>query len=109
MTSELLTSLAGSLLSLAFSYLPGLKEAYNRLTAVQKRLVMLTLLGLTAAALYGLSCAGFAPQWGLPATCGEAGALFYLKLFFDALAANQATYLLTPHTAPNGNGLITQE
>lgn len=96
MTAESLTSLAGSLLSLGFSYLPGLSDAYGRLTAVQKRLVMLVLLGVSAAGLYGLSCAGFAAHFGLPETCGEAGALLYLKLFFQALAANQATFLLTP-------------
>ncbi len=48
MTTETLSATAAILLSLAFSYLPGLSTAYQGLSSIHKRLVMLALLVLTA-------------------------------------------------------------
>lgn len=90
MTADKLAYLAGVVLSLAFSYIPGLKERYDVLDGQYKRLVMAGLLLLVAAATFGLSCAGILED----VTCSEQGLIGLAWLFIDALIANQATYLL---------------
>ena len=75
MTTETLTLLAGTILSLGFSYIPGLSDWYRRLGetpdgegdgGTRKRLVMLALLVLSAAGGFALACSG----WGRPPGCG---------------------------------------
>ena len=57
MTSESLASLAGILLSLVFSYVPGLNTRFDGLEPIYKRLVMLAALlvatGIIVIALGG--------------------------------------------------------
>ena len=55
---EVLSAAAGVLLSLAFSYLPGLNGWFASLEGTHKRLVMLAALVLVAAGAFALSCAG---------------------------------------------------
>jgi hypothetical protein len=99
MTSEKLAELAGILLSLAFSYVPGLREKYDALDGIYKRLIMGGALLVVAGAVFGLSCAGIIGD----VVCTEAGAVGLVRVFIAALIANQATYLLVgsgvPHTA----------
>ena len=97
MDIEELSMAAGTLLSLGFSYLPGLSRRYAELTAEQKRLVMLGLLALVSLAVFGLACLGEI-AWDLfPAvTCNQRGAVGLLKTFVLAVIANQATYLISP-------------
>lgn len=90
MTSEKLAELAGVVLSLAFSYVPGLKEKYEALSGIYKRLVMVGCLVVVAGAVFGLSCAGILSD----VVCSEAGAIGLVRVFIAALIANQATYLL---------------
>ena len=92
MTATELGSIAGIVLSLAFSYVPGLKGTYDKLSGDYKRLVMAALLLVTAGAVLGLSCAGMLAN----VECTQAGALGLLKVFIAALIANQGTYLLSP-------------
>ena len=96
MTADTLSASAAILLSLAFSYIPPIDELYQRLTATQKRLVMLAALLLTAAGSFALACAGLADQLGLPLTCDTPGALGLLRALIAALVANQAAYALSP-------------
>lgn len=99
MTSNQLAEFAGIVLSLAFSYVPGLREKYDALDGSYKRLVMLGALALVAAGVFGLSC------WGImdSVTCTKTGAIGLFEAFVAAAIANQATYLLVgsgvPHTA----------
>jgi uncharacterized membrane protein len=92
MTVELLSAIAGILLSLAFSYIPGLKTWYDQLAADAKRLVMLGALFLVAAAIYGLSCAGIYQI----VPCDQAGLVKMIEIFVLALVANQSTFLISP-------------
>jgi hypothetical protein len=94
MTPELLVSIAGIILSLAFSYIPGLDVKFAALEGVYKRLVMLGLMVLTAAGAYGLSCAGLIDA----STCDQAGAWGLVQLFIFAAIANQSAYMLSPET-----------
>jgi hypothetical protein len=98
MTATELSFVAGALLSLAFSYVPGLNSKFAALEPEKKRLVMLGLLALVSLVVFGLGCAGFAADLGLSVTCDRAGAVGLLKAFLGAVVANQAMYSLSPRT-----------
>jgi len=95
MTAETLALIAGAVLSLGFSYTPGLSEWFAKLEGVYKRLIMAGLLLLVAAVVAGLACAGFGPDFGLTVTCDRAGLIALVQTFVVALMANQATYSIT--------------
>ena len=92
MNAELLASVSGIVLSLAFSYIPGLNSKFGALEGDKKRLVMLGVLFLTALGFLGLSCIG--RYSGV--TCDVDGAWNVLKVFIYAAIGNQAAYALTP-------------
>lgn len=92
MTAELLAGISGTVISVLFSYLPGLSGAYAALDATYKRLVMAAVLLLVTAAVYGLSCAGLFDFFA----CDKSGLLKAVEIFITALVANQATYLISP-------------
>jgi hypothetical protein len=94
MTPELLVSIAGIILSLAFSYIPGLAGKFAGLESVYKRLITLGLALVAAAGVFGLSCAGLIDS----VTCDQDGAWGLLQLFIYAAIANQAAYTLSPET-----------
>jgi hypothetical protein len=116
MTSTALAATAGALLSLLFSYLPGLSAWYDRLgerpdpgnrggmTAdggTHKRLVMLALLGLSAGLCYGVACAGWGDllqALGAQVRCDRAGLLELLQALVVAIMANQSVYQISPRT-----------
>lgn len=96
MTAESLAGIAGVVLSLVFSYIPGLNTKYAVLDGVYKRLIMLALLVLTAGAVFGLSCAG----WGnMSVVCSKEGLMGMVQVLLTAIIANQSAYLITPATA----------
>ena len=92
MSAESLSAIAGLLLSLVFSYVPGLAPRFDALDGTTKRLVMLLLLAAVSAAAFLLSCNGVLPL----VTCDKPGALGLLQTFIAALVANQGTYLVSP-------------
>ena len=94
MSSELLAAIAGIVLSLACSYIPGLSTKFAKLQSSTKRLIMAGLLLLTGAAAFGLSCAGVFST----VTCDKAGILGLVSHFITALIANQSAYTLSPET-----------
>ena len=96
MTPQLLSSIAGIILSLLFSYIPGLSSWYDTLTATYKRLVMLALLAVTSLSAFGLACLGWLPYFNLNLACDQKGGVELLMAFVLALVANQSTYLITP-------------
>ncbi len=104
MNTDTLTALAGLILSLAFSYLPGLKSRYGALDGTAKRLVMLVVLAATSLSLYALACSPYADLLGMTVRCGTSGAIELLRLFLTALIANQAAYSLTPRFSARANG-----
>ena len=100
LTPELLSAIAGILLSLLASYLPGFSAWFDRLEAIHKRLVMLGLLAASSLAIAGLSCAGLGETWGLrslglPLACDRNGGILVVQAFLLALIANQSAYLIT--------------
>ena len=90
MENNLLATLAGVLLSLAFGYIPGLREWYGGLESVRKAQVMAAALLLAGVGVYLASC--YTPFAGV--TCDEAGFWELVELLIAALIANQATFLI---------------
>lgn len=100
LTPELLSSIAGILLSLLASYLPGFSGWFDRLEAIHKRLLMLGLLAAVTAAIVGLACAGWGETYGLQTfglqtACDQGGITLALQAFILALIANQSAYLIS--------------
>lgn len=93
--SVLLANIAGAVLSLAFSYIPGLKDWYDPLDANKKRGIMALALLAVTGAVFGLSCATWV-DLGWNITCDVNGVFGLLKVFVGALLANQAVYMLSP-------------
>lgn len=90
MTSEQLAALAGAVLSLVISYVPGLKDWYDALTPTPKRLLMLGLLALSAVGALAWGCRlDLVP-------CVVLSWENYLTAFIAAVIANQSAYLLSP-------------
>ena len=89
MTENTVGMLAGALLSLLFGYAPGLRPWYEALEATLKALVMAGLLLVAVVVIYLAAC--YTP-YATGITCDEAGVWQLVRLFMDALIANQATY-----------------
>lgn len=95
MTVEQLGAFSGVILSLLFSYVPGLSDKFNALEATKKSLVMAGLLLLVAAGALALSCANIV----VTVECTQAGLLALINVYIAALVANQAAYLISPKKA----------
>lgn len=95
MSATDLSMLAGAILSLLFSYMPGLSEKYDSLQPEQKRLIMLGMVVLVAVGAYALACAGYADRLGYSVECTDAGLIELAKAVIAAAVANQGVYGLT--------------
>ena len=89
---ELLPYLVGVVVSLVFSYVPGLKTWYEAQSGY-KSLIMLGVLVLVSAAYFGLGCTNW--DIGIIVTCDKEGLMALLFAFVKIVLANQSTYLLT--------------
>lgn len=99
MTADLLSSVSGVVLSLLFSYLPGLSAWYGGLTGGKKRLIMLGMLALVAGGMYALDCGGLLVKI-VPDMAGMCSAtdgwVQVLRAFVLAMIANQSAFALSP-------------
>jgi hypothetical protein len=98
MTSDTLVLLAGAVLSLLFSYIPGLNTGFAALAPEVKRLIMAGLMLVVAAAAYGLSCAGVGASLGISLVCDQSGLLGLIRSLILAVVANQGAYAISPQT-----------
>jgi len=96
MTPEYLSSLAGILLSLLASYLPGFSPWFDNLEPNLKQLFMLLLILAAAIGSYGVSCGGWGDLVNPLVACATAGVIIIAKAFIAALIANQAAYAISP-------------
>ena len=93
-TPEVIAMLAGALLSLAFSYIPGLSDKFGAMLPEYKRLIMAGLMVLVGAGAFGLSCAGILD--GL--TCDQPGVIRLVWVIILAITANQSMWLISKPT-----------
>lgn len=98
MTLETLTICAATVLSLAFSYIPGLSAWFAAQDGIYKRLIMLGLLTGVSLIAFGIACGGLGPDFGLTVTCDKTGAIELFKTLILAIIANQSVYAITPQT-----------
>jgi len=96
MTADSPSLLAGTILSLAFSYIPGLRERFAALDATRKRLILLGMLLACSAAIYGLACSDWGSAWGISLACSRSGFSELIRLTILAIIANQGVYQISP-------------
>lgn len=96
MNASGLAAVAGTILTLSFSYVPGLKDWYETQDGNVKRLIMLGLLVVVALGSFGLACANLAGDFGVTVTCDQAGVVGLVNALIAAVVANQAVYAITP-------------
>jgi len=98
MSDTQLSLFAGFLLSLAFSYIPRLREWYDTKDATTKRLIMAGALLLVALGVFAMACGNVlsALPLAFTVTCDSNGAVALAMNFVLALMANQATFLISP-------------
>jgi hypothetical protein len=98
MTPETLALIAGVILSLVFSYIPGLNTKFAALASEVKRGIMLGLVVIVGAVAFGLTCAGLGDSFGITLVCTQAGLVELIQSIVLVAIANQATYGLSPQT-----------
>ena len=79
MTSDQLSAAAGVALSLAFSYVPGLRDRFAALSGEHKRIGMLAALLIVTLGSFGLTCGGLLGSTAIQ--CNRAGAIDLLWAF----------------------------
>lgn len=99
MNADSLGALLGVVLSLAFSYVPGLNGWFDGLEKSAKQAWVGVFLVLIAGGVFAASCAGLA-DYGV--ACTKEGALGFIQVLIAALVANQSTYLITKPGKPLG-------
>ena len=100
MNENILISAAAVLLSVAFNWLPKLREWYTFQDDNNQRLIMLGVLVLATLAVFGTACTGFQiPGVVWVGTCDAAGAKVLGQLFINAVALNQVAFLILPKPA----------
>lgn len=92
-TSEMIVAIAGVVLSLLFSYIPGLRVWFAGLVSEKKQLIMLGLLVLVSGGFFALGCFDILAT-GI--TCDKPGVISLVFMLISGIVANQATYLITP-------------
>ncbi len=98
MTSDTILLIAGAVLSLVFSYVPGLNVKFAALKPEYKRGIMAGLCLLVAAAVFGIACAGYGGNFNIEVTCDQIGLIGLIQSFIVAVIANQGAYALSPQT-----------
>lgn len=92
MNFDLFSMIIGIMVSLIFSYVPGVATRFNALTSTQKSLVMLVLALVVAASIFGLSCGKIIDS----VTCDLTGIKGLAWIFISYLIANQTTHVISP-------------
>ena len=86
--AELLSGIAGIVISLALAYIPGLDVKFDALNGAQKRVVLAVSLAVAVLVIFGGSCLEY--QTGV--TCDLAGFKALLPALIMSFIANQSTY-----------------
>ncbi|MCJ7804685.1 hypothetical protein MUP35_03075, partial [Patescibacteria group bacterium] len=87
----------GSIIALLFAYVPGFANWYEPMDGTKKRLIMLGILVVITAAIFGLSCAGILTT----VLCTQKDAIALVNALILAVIANQGTYAILPKAGLN--------
>ena len=87
-----LAAISGVILSLAFSYVPGVSDRFNELEKPEKQAAMGLLLLLVAVFVFSVQCTNL---YDFGVVCSTAGAVDFSKILLAALIANQSVYSIT--------------
>jgi hypothetical protein len=93
-TPEFLALVAGAVLSLLFSYVPGLNTWFAGIGSIYQRLLMLAMLAVVTGGVIGLSCASLITA----VACTKEGIWGAVQIFILAMIANQSAYAISPQT-----------
>lgn len=97
MNENVLIGATAVLISIAFNWLPKLKEWYTAQADNNQRLIMLGALAVSALLVFGARCFDFQiPGVAWAGTCSAAGAKALGQLFINAVAVNQVAFLILP-------------
>lgn len=96
MSAENLSLIAGTVLSLVFSYIPGASDWFTRFDTQGKRLIMLGLIVLSAGVVYGMSCLGWGESFSIQLSCDQPGFFGLMRQVVLAIIANQGVYAIYP-------------
>ena len=94
---ESLLALLGVIVSLVFSYFPGLRVLFAAQSSEWKSGIMIGMLAVLTAILFGMGCAG-SIHTGL--ACDQTGVWRAVSAFIAALVANQGTWQATKNLKP---------
>ncbi len=92
MTPEILAAFVGIVLSLAFSYIPGLRAWFDLRTGDEKRMIMGGVIIVASLILFGVACAGFATDFGLMLACTRPDAVRLFSITIMMLIGNQSAF-----------------
>lgn len=106
LTSEILAAVSGVVISLAFSYVPGLNRKFAYLAEEHKQLLMAGMLLVVAAAVFGLGCAGILT---IGIACTQGGSYQLIWIWIVAIMANQGIHRLSPKTGTVKDAMVTGE
>lgn len=98
MTQEQLALLVGAAFSLAFSYLPFLKDKFEGLSDAWKQGVQWIVMAVLVFGAYGLSCAGLVDYY----TCNVDGFIKAVVLLVTAIVGNAGVYVSTKYLHKDG-------
>ncbi len=96
MTPEFIALTSGTILSLVFSYIPGLNVKFAALPEETKRLYMLVLNVFVVSVVFGLGCLGTLQITNF--VCDQNTIIQYAYLLILSMVANQSVFKLSPKT-----------
>jgi len=108
MSAENLSLIAGTLLSLVFSYVPGAKGWFTQFDPQVKRLIMLGLIIISAGVVYSLACLGWGTEFGINLQCSQSGLFALVEQVVLTIIANQGVYAISPHPTKHQKGGLAQ-
>jgi len=91
LNADLLAAVAGMVISLVCSYVPGIAPRWAGLDGAWKRFCMALALIFVSAIIVALSCAGVLQG----VECSQKGVWAVLSALFSALVVNQSVYAIT--------------
>ena len=104
--SEVLVVLAAAVLSMVFTYMPGLRTQFAALTSEQKQAIQLILIVVLAGFMFLVTCVGLFSVPGV--ICSKDGVMSLLVYVFLAAGGNQLTYKLSPQPQDVKNAKATR-